>query len=287
MVSIAVIVTSILATFLLPSITARGAKNPFIDLTYAFNNETVLFPGRKPSFNVEFEGYTDGGFWVASKGFCISEHTGTHIDAPYHFHKNGRTLDQIPIEDLIDVPGVMIDVYDRVHRFSGGQLSVIENYAVTRDDILRWEKVNGAIPTGSLVLVRTGWGGRWPDKAQYLGLEPTSTTPAPPDEPSKLDFNVKLSFPGFDATAAKYLAVERQVVGVGIDTLSIDVGSSKVFPAHGIFAARGVYMIENAAYLHLLPPKGFQLWAVPFKVDPGTGAPLRLLARLNEDTKKE
>jgi len=69
--------------------------------------------------------------------------------------------------------------------------------------------------------------------------------------------------------------------------MSIDVGSSKTFPAHVIFAARGVYMIENAANLHLLPPKGFQLWAVPFKIDRGTGAPLRLLARLNEETKKE
>jgi len=199
MVSIAMIVVSILATFLLPSIEAGGKRNNFIDLTYAFNNETILFPGRKPSFNTEFEGYTEAGFWVASKGFCISEHTGTHIDAPYHFHKSGITLDQIPIETLIDIPGVMIDVYDRVHRFENGKLSVIENYAVTREDIIKWEKINGAIPEGALVLVRTGWGSRWPDKAQYLGLEPTSTTPAPPDEPSKLDFSVKINFPGFDA----------------------------------------------------------------------------------------
>jgi len=62
----------------------------------------------------------------------------SHIDAPYHFNQHGRTLDQIPIEDLIDVPGVMIDVYDKVHHYKGGKLSVLENYALTREDILAY-----------------------------------------------------------------------------------------------------------------------------------------------------
>lgn len=116
----------------------NGAKNPnkFIDLTYAFNNETMSWPGRSSSFYVESEGMTPGGFWVASKGFCTSEHTSTHIDAPYHFNKEGRKLHEVPLEDLIDVPGVMVDIYDKVHKFKDGQLSVIENYALTQEDIL-------------------------------------------------------------------------------------------------------------------------------------------------------
>jgi len=112
----------------------------FVDLTYALNNQTVNFPGRINKFNVEFEGFTDSGLWLASRGFCISEHTATHIDAPYHFHQAGRKLDEIPMEDLIDIPGVMIDVYDKVHRYENGAVKVVQNYAVTREDIMQWEK---------------------------------------------------------------------------------------------------------------------------------------------------
>ncbi|CAG7823728.1 unnamed protein product, partial [Allacma fusca] len=84
----------------------------------------------------------------------------------------------------------------------------------------------------------------------------------------------------FDASAAILLTTERQVNGVGIDVVSIDAGSATTFPAHKIFAKRGVYMIENVANLHLLPPKGFRMFAVPFKVDAGTGSPTRLIAQL-------
>jgi len=270
-----------------------SSQRRYIDLTYAFNNETILFPGRRSSFNVEFEGFTAGGFWLASKGFCTSEHTSTHIDAPYHFNQHGRTLDQIPLEDLIDIPGVMIDIYDKVHHYVDGRLSVVENYALTRKDILEWEKVNGLIPPRSVVLLRSGWGFRWPNAVEYKGLKPTVTEPSPtpattprPAQESTLELNAVLNYPGFAACAASYLATERNVLGVGIDTLSIDIGSSPNFPAHQIFAARSIYMIENVGNLHLLPPKGFQLWMLPFKIDRGTGAPIRVVASINSDVNK-
>jgi len=276
------------ALVLVALLTVSEARRTFIDLSYAFNNETVLFPGRKSSFNIELEGYSAAGFWVASKGFCTSEHTSTHIDAPYHFNKYGRTLDQIPIEDLIDIPGVMIDMYDKVHHFENGKLNLVVNYALTREDIIQWEKVNGQIPPRAVILVRSGWGSRWPNAAQYTGLEaedvkPTEA-PATEDGPPKsaLNFDIKLNYPGFDSTAASFLVTERNCLGVGIDTLSIDVGSSKMFPAHQIFGARNVYMIENVANLHLLPPKGFNLWMLPFKIDQGTGAPIRIVASLTD-----
>jgi kynurenine formamidase len=261
-------------------------ENKFIDLTYAFNNATVSWPGRKSTFNVEIEGETPDGVWIASRGFCTSEHTATHIDSPYHFHKNGKTLDQIPLEDLIDTPGVMIDIYDKIHKIENGQLKVIENYVLTREDIIEWEAKNGAIPQGSIVLLRTGWGSRWPDRNLYLGHKKTAATPEEtPSEGKPAAVKVgdlDLNFPGYDSTAATYLAVERQVVGVGTDVISIDAGTnSRFFPAHSIFAKRSIWMLEMVANLHLLPPKGFNLWVVPFKIDKGTGAPTRVLARLN------
>ncbi|CAL8102906.1 unnamed protein product [Orchesella dallaii] len=265
--------------FFASSFLNTSAKNPnkFIDLTYSFNNETMAWPGRKSSFYVEAEGFTEGGYWVASKGFCTSEHTSTHIDAPYHAYKEGRKLHEVPLEDLIDIPGVMIDIYDKVHKFEDGKLDVIENYALTQDDILEWEEKNGKIPQGAVVLLRTGWETRWGDMKLYRGEK---------DDPKPMDsegiialFN--LNFPAFDVSAARYLAVERQVLGVGVDTLSIDPGNSNTFPAHRIFASRNIYMLEMVANLHLLPPKGFNLWMVPFKVDFGTGAPTRVLAKLN------
>ena len=75
---------------------------------------------------------------MATKGFCISEHTGTHIDSPYHFSKNGKTLSEIPLEDMLDIPGVCVDVYDKIHKFQNGKLDVISNYVVTRKDLIEW-----------------------------------------------------------------------------------------------------------------------------------------------------
>lgn len=69
-------------------------------------------------------------------GLIFSRINSTHIDAPYHFNKEGRKLSELPLEDLIEVPGVLIDIYDKVHKFRDGNLAVVENYAMTQDDIL-------------------------------------------------------------------------------------------------------------------------------------------------------
>jgi len=195
-------------------------------------------------------------------------------------------MDQIPLDDLIDTPGVMIDIYDKVHRMVDGKLSVIENYVLTKKDVVEWEGKNGQIKRGSIVFMRSGWGQRWPDEKAFRGVH-TNTNATKKVEGGEGDGGIKLdnlglNFPGFDSSAAKYLTVERGVIGVGIDTLSIDAGSSKIFPAHQIFAARNVWMLEMVANMHLLPPRGFNLWVIPFKIDRGTGAPTRVLARINK-----
>ncbi|CAL8102897.1 unnamed protein product [Orchesella dallaii] len=197
-------------------------KPKFIDLTFSFNNETVFWGSRNITFSTEVEQTMPGGFWMAARSFCTSEHTSTHIDAPYHYNQNGRRLHEIPFEDLIDVPGVMIDIFDKVHKFKDGKLVVIQNYVLTRQDILEWEAKNGKIPQGAVVMLYTGWGMRWGDNNEYMGIP----------EGAKVDLNEfppsYLNFPGYDISAAKFLAEERQVRGAGIDTLAIDPGNTKV-----------------------------------------------------------
>jgi len=259
---------------------STGSPNPtkFIDLTYAFNNETVLWPGKEIKIFLETEGYTSTGVWVASRGFCTSEHSSTHIDSPYHFNEHGKKLHEIPLENMIDVPGIMIDIYDKVHQYKDGELTVIENYALTQQDVLEWEAKHGKISQGSVILLRTGWNSRWGNRNLYRGVKDE-------DESNSIDSEsdqpIEMNFPSFDVTAAQFLATERQVLGVGVDTLSVDTGNSKEFLAHRLFSSRNIYMLENVANLQVLPAKGFNLWIVPFKIDFGTGAPTRILAKLN------
>ncbi|CAG7824708.1 unnamed protein product, partial [Allacma fusca] len=104
----------------------------YVDLTYALNKDVVMWPGRENTFHTEMEGESADGTWVASKGFCISEHSSTHIDAPYHFYKEGGTLDKIPLDTLLDVPGVCIDIYDKVQGVQNGRANVIPNYVLTK-----------------------------------------------------------------------------------------------------------------------------------------------------------
>ncbi|CAG7820647.1 unnamed protein product, partial [Allacma fusca] len=124
-----------------------------------------------------------------------------------------------------------------------------------------WERKNGAIPPGALVLVRTGWGSRWPNRDEYYGLPEelrsgTERSEAESSNNSTIDLSgpeaSNLNFPGFDASAALFLTSERQITGAGIDTLSIDPGNTKTFLAHKIFLKKRIFLIENAANLHLL-----------------------------------
>jgi len=273
-------------SFIFFSFLLNLCQSEYIDLTFAFNENTPLWPGRFSTFNVEIESQTPGGFWVASKGFCISEHTSTHIDAPYHFNQNGWKLDEIPLDTLLNVPGVMIDIYDKIHKIENGTLKAISSYVLSREDILEWEQKNGQIPAGAVILLRTGWSSRWPDKTSYLGLDKNSENEIKGDgngEKPTISLNAKLAYPGFSGEAAQFLVTERQANGAGIDCIGIDPGFSTTFPAHRIFLGRNKYLLENVANLHLLPPNGFQLWIVPFKVDKGTGAPTRVLAKLNDN----
>ena len=202
---------------------------------------------RVPSATFEKDGYAAGRI-------TVEEHFGTHVDAPAHFSKGGWTVDQIPAERLYR-PGICIDVSAKAARDP--------DYRVTKADITAFEARHGQIPAGSVVLIATGWDRFWPDRSRYMGEK-----------------NGVKHFPGLSADADGYLARDRKVAGIGIDTPSIDYGPSTAFEAHHVSLPLNVYHIENAAHLTTLPPTGFMVMVAPINIAGGSGGPARVFALL-------
>jgi kynurenine formamidase len=230
-----------------------------VDLTYDFDGSTVYWPNAKSfDWQKEFWDISPRGYWYAAGHYSASEHGGTHIDAPIHFSRGGLTVDQISVASLV-APAVVLDISEACNKNRDYRLSV--------DDLTTWETQHGHIPDGSIVLVRTGWGKYWPDRKRYLGS----------DVPG--DINI-LHFPGLSMEAARFLATQRKISGVGIDTASMDYGPSRLFEAHGVILGAGLYGLENVAHADRLPPTGATIVALPMKIKGGSGAPTRIIAVL-------
>lgn len=229
-----------------------------IDLSYTYDDETLYWPTSPTKFELQelAHGPTDGGYFYSAYSFCTPEHGGTHIDAPIHFSETGRTTGQIPVDQLV-APGVVIDMSEEAAADPDALLGV--------ETIEAWEGRNGPIPAGAIVILRTGWGKRWPDARSYLG----------DDTPGDAS---NLHFPSYGEAAARYLVSEVAVGALGVDTASIDTGQSTDFIVHQIAAAGNVPSLENIARADELPEKGFYVVALPVKIGKGSGGPVRVLA---------
>ena len=229
-----------------------------VDLTYAYDAGTIYWPNaegfrhRKDQWAIN-----ESGFWYAAGDFASAEHGGTHLDSPIHFAEGEQTVDELALADLIG-PVAVIDVT------AGAEAD--RDYRVTAQDIIEWEAARGPLTPDMIVVFRTGWGRRWPDRLAYMGTDTPGDTS-------------NLHFPGLSREAAELL-VERNVKGVGIDTASIDYGPSTDFMAHRILNGAGIYGLENVANLESLPATGATLLALPMKIAEGTGAPTRIIAIL-------
>jgi len=230
-----------------------------IDLTHDFSSETIYWPTAEGfKLKTVFKGPTEKGYFYFSNNYMASEHGGTHVDAPNHFAYERKTVEQIPLEQLMGSV-VVIDVSEKT----------INNrdYRIDTSDIESWEGKYGRIEDGSIVLLNTGYGKYWPDKEKYMG---TSEVGA--------DAIELLHFPGLHPDAAKWLVEERSIKAVGIDTPSIDYGQSEYFKSHQILFEKNIPAFENVANLDRLPPKGAFVIALPMKIKGGSGAPLRIVA---------
>jgi kynurenine formamidase len=232
-----------------------------VDLSHAFAADTIYWPTEEGFvFERGTEGVTPGGYFYAAHRMRLAEHGGTHVDAPIHFHAGGSTLERIPLARLI-APAVVVDVRKAC--------AADRDHAITRAEIERFEARHGRIADGSALLFDTGFALRWPDRERYLGTALRGAAGV-----------AQLHFPGLDPAAARWLVAERALAAVGLDTASIDPGTSKAFESHRILFAAEIPAFENLAALDQLPPTGATLIALPMKIAGGSGGPLRAVAIL-------
>jgi kynurenine formamidase len=232
-----------------------GGKLKIVDLGWPLNDKGPFWPAENyEPFRLKTIATLENN-GVLSKFFCSPEHLGTHLDAPNHFEKNQPSVDQIDPANLF-AAGVVVDI--------STQADADADYRLTRADLDEWEKRNGRIPGGALVLLKTGWGRFWDNPARYRSQDAAG----------------KMHFPGYSVEAARWLVQERHIKGVGIDTLSIDYGPSKDFAVHHIVNSVGRYALENLAALERLPVRGFFVVVAPIKIETGSGGPARVFAIL-------
>lgn len=186
------------------------------------------------------------------KRWTIHEHIGTHIDAPIHFSENGATVDQISVQSLV-VPLAVVDIRERAASNPDAEL--------TPDDIRAWENEYGTLPEGCCVAMNSGWDAR-ATGAGYRNADDTGD----------------MHFPGIHIETANLLLEERKIAGLGVDTLSVDIGPSTHFPVHKAWLPSGRWAAEGLANLSRLPAVGATIVVGAPKIVGGTGGPSRIMA---------
>ena len=220
-----------------------------LDLTHELHSEMPSWPDKQ---GVSLARKVDYNRGYRQFELTVSGHAGTHVDAPAHFIKGGRTISDLALTDTV-LPIVKIDVRESVVKDS--------NYQVSLEDIYAWEKENKFIKSGSLVVIDTGWHKRFNDPKAYLNA----------------DSYGEMHFPGCSVEAAQFL-LERGVVGIGIDTPSLDHGESIAFETHKLILGADRFQIENLANLSYLPAKGATAMISLLPIKDGTQAQARVVA---------
>jgi len=225
------------------------SQHTLIDLSQSLTEDAPVWPGNTKFSQILKTDYPQG---CRVYDYCQAAGVGTHIDAPCHFISGGRSIAELSLTELL-APACVIDVSAKVANDP--------DYAISVKDIELWEAKYGIISPQSLVLALTGWSSRWPDPITYCNQDEQGI----------------MHFPGFSSQAAELL-VQREILGVGIDTLSPDPGIGLNFATHQVLLGANKYIIENLTNLALLPPLGAFVIALPLKIAAGTEAGARVVA---------
>lgn len=226
-------------------------KVELIDLTHTIDPSIPAWEagcGFESEVTLDYKNSISGTqFRVQS--FHMQAGIGTHMDAPAHCIPGGKTIDQIPVNDLM-APCVVIDISEKSDA----------NYSLSAEDVIVFEKKQGTISANSFVIIHTGWSRYWNNPIKYRN---------------------DLQFPSVSVEATECL-LKRNIVGLGIDTLSPDTEKSD-FPVHQLLLSNGKIIIENMHNTDQLKPTGAFLIALPIKVVGATEAPIRVIAIQNHD----
>ena len=244
------------------SIAAREVR--VVDLTFTLSPDfpVIVLPpefGQASPVRIQpvsrYDEAGPGWYW---NNITLGEHTGTHFDAPIHWHTGrdlpGNAVDTIPTEDMI-APACVIDC--------SAEAAGDADFLLTIPVVEAWEARHGRIPPRHWVLLRTDWSHKgWRDYANLR--EDGAHTPGP------------------DAAVMRWLVAERGILGFGTETIGTDAGQAHHFdpplPAHHYLHGAGRYGLQCLRNLHLLPPTGAVIVAAPLKILNGSGSPLRVLA---------
>ncbi|MEU4426661.1 cyclase family protein [Actinoplanes sp. NPDC024001] len=235
-----------------------------VDLTAPLSAATPILQLPPPFANTipfrleEISRYDDRGpawYW---NDIHTGEHTGTHFDAPVHWAtgRDGDDVSQVPPHRLI-APAVVVDVVE--------QAAADPDFLLEVEHIRAWEAEHGPLPDGGWLLLRTGWDARSGDQAAFLNANETGP-----------------HTPGVSAAAAKWLATESPVIGLGVETVGTDAGAAHSFdppfPCHSYLLGADKYGLTQLRNLDRLPPTGAVVIAPPLPIVGGSGSPVRVLA---------
>lgn len=242
-----------------------GGKIRVVDLTVPLEPATPTiqlppnFAPSKPFSLEEISRYDERGpAWYWNNIAC-GEHTGTHFDAPVHWVTGkdypGNCTHDIPVERFIGAAFV-IDV--------SAQVRANPDFLLTQQVVEEWEAQHGRIQKDSWVLIRTDWSRRTGAK-DFLNIGA--------DGPHT---------PGIHPKCVPFLARERDILGVGVETVGTDAGQAAtfepMFPCHTLMHGANKFGLASLTNLDKLPPTGAVVIAPPLKIVNGSGSPLRVLA---------
>jgi len=245
--------TGFAATAVAPAAAAPASRpfNSVIDLTHTMSADFPTFDGGPGMELQKVLDFKKDGF--NANRWVINEHAGTHLDAPIHVSEAGLTAERIPAETLV-APLAVVNVSEKAAKNS--------DYRLSRADLAAWEGRHGRLPDNGCVAMNSGWAQHVGDVAKFVGR----------------DANGVMHFPGIDPDAAEWLIRERRIVGLAVDTLSLDHGPSKDFRTHLLWLPGGRWGLENVAALDQVPAIGATLVVGLAKIKGATGGAARLFA---------
>lgn len=220
-----------------------------VDLTHRLTPDFPSYDGSrefslKPLATLEADGWN-------YNAWTLAEHIGTHFDAPRH-RGPGPAADEIPVTSLVG-PLVVVDLRSKA--------ALNPDAGLESADLVAWEETHGPIPQNAVVAMLSGWEAR----LNGPGFR-------------NADAAGRMHFPGFSAAATEWLLRERTVVGLAVDTLSLDPGLSQEFPTHALWLGAGRWGLECVANLGAVPMHGATIIVGAPKVAGASGGPARVLA---------